>query len=256
MKLPNDQPFWTSVILHIVVLVALFLATIIETLKPKEKQHVFEIVTPPSEQSFAASPSPVISTPQVPIPELPPMPELMPIPEPVVQPAPPARPAPQRPAPVAPERRVLTEKEFRERFGAPQPRLPTRPTTQRQINPGDLEIDVPVPVMPTDPSPSATSPRPLTQQQMSALDSYSAQLRSRIDAAWSKPASLGGIRIAATVIFDVSASGRITNVRLNPRSGNSAFDQSVLAAFRKIVSAGPTPTGQGHSFTMTFRMRD
>jgi TonB family protein len=91
---------------------------------------------------------------------------------------------------------------------------------------------------------------------MSALGSYSSQLRARIDAAWAKPSNLAGVRIAATVVFDVSASGQITNARLQPSSGNGAFDQSVLAAFRKIVSAGPTPTGQAHSFTMTFRMTD
>jgi TonB family protein len=91
---------------------------------------------------------------------------------------------------------------------------------------------------------------------MSALGKYSAQLRSRIDAAWAKPASLAGVKVATTVIFDVSASGRVTNARLRPGSGNAAFDQSVLAAFRKVISAGPTPTGQEHSFTMTFRMTD
>ena len=36
MKMPKDQPFWTSVILHLVVLLALFLVTIVQAFKPKE----------------------------------------------------------------------------------------------------------------------------------------------------------------------------------------------------------------------------
>jgi len=55
-------------------------------------------------------------------------------------------------------------------------------------------------------------------------------------------------------VFDVSASGRISNVRLRPASGNSAFDASVLAAFRQVTGIGPTPSGQSHVFTMSFRM--
>jgi TonB family protein len=96
----------------------------------------------------------------------------------------------------------------------------------------------------------------LSQQQLSALASYSARLRSRIDAAWQKPPQLAGVRLVAEVVFSVSASGRITEARLNPGSGNAAFDQSVLAAFRQATSAGATPTGQSHEFRLSFRMLD
>jgi protein TonB len=89
---------------------------------------------------------------------------------------------------------------------------------------------------------------------MSALADYSSRLRSRIDAAWVKPAQLAGVRLFAEVVFDVSSSGRITNVRLRRGSGNKAFDQSILAAFRSVSSAGPTPTGQPHQFSLPFRM--
>lgn len=252
MKLPKDQPFWTSVILHIVVLVALFLATIIETLRPKEKPHVFEMVTPASEQTFVDNPSPPTPAPDIPMPDLPPVPDLAEMPEPVAQKP---TPTPPRPAPAPQKPKVTSYEDFLRQHGAPQPRQQTRTTPTRPTVTAPA-IDVPKLVVPTNPSPNANSPRPLTQQQLSALGAYSAQLRSRIDAAWGKPESLAGVRIAATVVFDVSASGRITNARLNPGSGNSAFDQSVLAAFRRVTSAGPTPTGQGHSFTMTFRMTD
>ena len=115
------------------------------------------------------------------------------------------------------------------------------------------QIDVPKLVIPR--SPSATSPSPqLSRQQISALADYSSRLRSRIDAAWVKPTQLAGVRLLAEVVFDVSSSGRITNVRLSRGSGNKAFDQSILTAFRNASSAGPTPTGQPHQFSLPFRM--
>lgn len=255
MRLPKDQPFWTSVILHIVVLVGLFLATIIETLKPKEKPHVFEMVdTPAQEQAATPSEAATAPAPEMPMPELEPVPALAEVPKPVEQPPEPAPPAPT-PEPAKPKPKIMTQEEFIRQFGAPKPRQQTRSPSPRPAVTAP-RIEVPKLVVPANRSPSASSSPSLTQQQMSALGTYSAQLRSRIDAAWAKPASLAGVKVAATVVFDVSASGRITNARLRPGSGNSAFDQSVLAAFRKVVSAGPTPTGQDHSFTMTFRMTD
>ena len=91
-------------------------------------------------------------------------------------------------------------------------------------------------------------------QQLSALADYSSSLRLRIDAAWEKPAQLAGVRLAAEVVFDVSPSGQITNAQLLPGSGNKAFDQSILTAFHNASSAGPTPTGQPHQFSLPFQI--
>ncbi|MEO0508860.1 MAG: TonB family protein [Verrucomicrobiota bacterium] len=248
MKLPKDQPFWTSVILHVVVLLGLFLATVVQAFKPKEKPHVFVVVTSPTEQVTDSSVQPAPPLPDIALPDLPPVPDLV---EPVEQTP---TPIPQPPAP-APAPRMMTEREFQEQFGTPEPRQQRRATPTRS-NISAPRIDVPELFIPSSPSPSNPQPQQLTPQQMSALGTYSAQLRSRIDLAWAKPANLAGVKILATVMFDVSASGRITNARLRPNSGNTSFDQSVLAAFRKVVSAGPTPTGQAHTFTMTFRMQD
>lgn len=247
MKLPKDQPFWTSVILHAVVLLGLFLATIVEAFKPKEKPHVFEMVDAPAEQQTGAAAQPAPVLPDIPSPDLPPVPDLV---EPVEQPPPP-KPAPATP----PKPRITTMEDFIREHGAPKPRQPTRPTTPRP-NISVPQIDVPKLVVPSNPSPSNPSPQQLTSRQLNELASYGARVRSKLDVVWAKPANLAGVKIAATVVFDVSSSGRITNARLRPGSGNSAFDQSVLAAFRKVTSAGPTPSGQSHTFTMTFRMTD
>lgn len=252
MRLPGNQPFWTSVILHLVVLLGLFFATILEALRPKEKPHVFEMVSAPaaatSTEQNTAPPEPV---PDAPMPDLPPVPDLV-TPPPEPRPTPP-EPMPQEPAPERPQ--IISREEFIKQFGEPKPRQQNRQSSPRpKIT--VPRIDVPKLVVPANPSPSNPRPRQLTSAERSALGTYSSQLRARIDAAWGKPENLAGVQIAATVVFEVSARGRISNVRLKPRSGNASFDQSVLAAFRRITSAGPTPTGQSHVFTMTFRMAE
>lgn len=255
MRLPRNQPFWTSVILHLVVLFGLFLGTILEALKPKEEAHVFEMVSAPAaEQAATDAPAP---EPEVQVPELPAVPDLVtPEPEPEPQRQPPEpEPEPQRqpPEPEPQRPKLITREEFRKQYGEPKPRQPARASTRRP-SVTVPQIDVPRLVVPSNPSPSNPGPRQLTSSERSELASYNSKLRARIDAAWDKPEGLAGMEIAVTVLFEVSASGRLSNVRLERRSGNQNFDQSVLAAFQRARSAGPTPTGQSHVFTMTLRL--
>ena len=240
MKIPKDQPFWTSVILHLMVLLALFLVTIVQAFKPKEKPHVFEMVDPPNELSQSQQVAPLPPVDQAPV-KLPPVPKVN-TPKPSV-------PTPRReekpPKPQIIDYQDFTKEHLKDK---PKPR-PVAPRPDISVH----QIDVPKLVIPR--SPSATSPSPqLSRLQMSALADYSSRLRSRIDAAWVKPTQLAGVRLLADVVFDVSSSGRITNVRLRRGSGNKAFDQSILTAFRNASSAGPTPTGQLHQFSLPFRM--
>ena len=231
MKIPKDQPFWTSVILHLAVLLALFLVTIVQAFKPKEKPHVFEMVDPPDEVSESKQAAPQTPVQQAPV-KLPPVPT----------------PRPKEKPP--PEVQIIDYRDFTREHpkDKPKPR-PVAPRPDISVH----QIDVPKLIIPRSSSPTRPSPQ-LSPQQMSALADYSSRLRSRIDAAWVKPAKLAGVRLFAEVVFDVSSSGRITNVRLRRDSGNKAFDQSILAAFRSASLAGPTPTGQPHQFSLPFRM--
>ena len=240
MKIPKDQPFWTSVILHLMVLLALFLVTIVQAFKPKEKPHVFEMVDPPNELSQSQQVAPLPPVDQAPV-KLPPVPKVN-TPKPSV---PTPRPEEKPPKPQIIDYQDFTKEHLKDK---PKPR-PVAPRPDISVH----QIDVPKLVIPR--SPSATSPSPqVSRQQISALADYSSRLRSRIDAAWVKPTQLAGVRLLAEVVFDVSSSGRITNVRLRRGSGNKAFDQSILTAFRNASSAGPTPTGQPHQFSLPFRM--
>ena len=240
MKIPKDQPFWTSVILHLMVLLALFLVTIVQAFKPKEKPHVFEMVDPPNEvsESKQAAPQPPVKKAPV---KLPPVPKVN-TPKPSV---PTPRPQEKPPKPQIIDYQDFTKEHLKDK---PKPR-PVAPRPDISVH----QIDVPKLIIPRTSSSTIPSPQ-LSTQQMSALADYSSRLRSRIDAAWVKPAQLAGVRLFAEVVFDVSSSGRIANVRLRRGSGNKAFDQSILTAFRNASSAGPTPTGQSHQFSLPFRM--
>ena len=225
MKIPKDQPLWTSVILHLVVLLVLFLVTIVQAFKPKEKPHVFEMVDSANEvsQSQQVAPQPPVKKAPV---------KLPPVPTPRPKEKPPSEP------------QTIDYRDFTKEHPKDKPK-PRPFETPRDID--VHQIDVP------DPSPSRPNPQ-LLRQQMSVLADYSSSLRSRIYAAWVKPTQLAGVRLVAEVVFDVSSSGRIANVRLRHGSGNAAFDQSILAAFRNASPAGPTPTGQSHQFSLSFQM--
>ncbi len=240
MKIPKDQPFWTSVILHLMVLLALFLVTIVQAFKPKEKPHVFEMVDPPNELSQSQQLAPLPPVDQAPV-KLPPVPKVN-TPKPLM---PTPRPEEKPPKPQIIDYQDFTKEHLKDK---PKP----RPVAPRPVI-GAHQIDVPKLVIPRSPSATSLSPQ-LSRQQISALADYSSRLRLRIDAAWVKPAQLAGVRLLAEVVFDVSSSGRITNERLRRGSGNKAFDQSILTAFRNASSVGPTPTGQPHQFILPFRM--
>ena len=96
----------------------------------------------------------------------------------------------------------------------------------------------------------------LTDQQILALSQYNMRLSAKIDAAWTKPEQLSGVSLFAKVTFYVSSNGRLSNPRLTKSSGYTAFDQSITSAINLANTAGPTPTGQGYEFSLTFRMND
>ena len=260
MALKKNQSLWTSVILHVALFIALFLSTIVEAFLPKEKLHVFEMVSEPSPQDAAqSSAAPMETPPDLEMPEVKPMD----IPDPVMPAPTPPEPAPvkQRPEPTPvkpkpkPEPKIMSAADFFKKNPKPDPKprkpQPTKPafvaptidTSRIQQN---LQNNLPTTVH----NPSGS----LTAAERTALQRYGDQLNRRLNRAWIKPANLAGVGLQVTVVFDVSSSGRISNIRLRPASGNASFDASVKAAFKRVGSGGVTPTGQSHSFTMSFKM--
>lgn len=175
------------------------------------------------------------------MPEIADMPDVSPLPAPAPKPIPTPKP---KPAP------VMSYEEFIKQQGKPQPRSQSQPRVNKPVTVPDItapRIHVPQ---------NLPRSQQLTQAQMTALQRYSAQLNARLNTAWRRPSNLAGVRLSVTVVFDVSSSGVITNIRLSPSSGNGAFDQSVREAFGRVAGIGPTPTGQKHTFSMNFKMVD
>ncbi|MGC6456665.1 MAG: TonB family protein [Coraliomargaritaceae bacterium] len=237
MKISAVQPLWTSIILHSTVFVLLLLGVLFEAFRPKPKVHVFQMVSPPT----VSQPTPEVNNPSPQV--LPEFPEIDPLPK-ISEAA--ARPDP---IPTKNDRTVpspvINYEEFVREHGKPKPR---KTTTSRAVpQPSIPTISTPRLELPAN---STASQQP-TAQELSALERYSAQLNVRIKAAWIAP-DLGGTQAIVTVVFEVSASGQIMNLRLQSSSGQLTFDQSIRDAFRKIANAGPTPTGRSHRFSMRF----
>jgi protein TonB len=257
MGIKNNQSLWSSVILHGALIVALFLSTIVEAFLPKEKPHVFEMVSQPSPSNAPQSRSaPTEPPPSLDLPDVKPMDIADPV---ISEPAPtPPKPSPVvKPRPQPTPKPLMSAADFFKKNPKknPKPRKsqPTRPAYQAPtINTSKIQQNLQSNLPTTVHAPSGS----LTAAERTALQRYGDQLNSRLNRAWIKPANLAGVGLVVTVVFDVSSSGRISNVRLRPASGNPSFDASVKAAFTRVISGGVTPTGQAHSFTMSFKMVD
>lgn len=226
IRLPKNSPFLTSLVLHAAALVVLLFFVLVDFFRPKKSVHVFEVVSLPQSQAVEATPT-VQDPPKLDLPDLKPMP------------------AKPQPAPKPAPREIINISDFRKKNPLPKPR-PAQPAARPPVTVPTLKV-------PDAETPQVRTPsRELSPQQINALTNYNARLRQRLDAAWKKPANMGGVPLELKAIFQVSASGNIYQIRFSPGSGNAAFDASVLAALRSVINAGPTPTGQAHTFSMKF----
>jgi len=95
----------------------------------------------------------------------------------------------------------------------------------------------------------------LTREQQNQLDTYISLLIQELKNAHEPPSGVND-QLETKVTFDITASGAILSPRISKSSGNREFDESVLDAFRRVRSIGPTPTRRPDTWTVTFRMQD
>jgi colicin import membrane protein len=95
----------------------------------------------------------------------------------------------------------------------------------------------------------------LSRDEQDILGSYMALLKQHLSQAHEKPPGLSD-NLSAQAECYVAANGVISKARITRSSGNSEFDQSVLAAFSNVRTIGPRPDGEGGLFTFKFRMKD
>jgi TonB family protein len=95
----------------------------------------------------------------------------------------------------------------------------------------------------------------LSREMQDKMSTYISLLIQELKRAHEPPPGVND-RLEARVTFDITASGAIMNPRISKTSGDKAFDESVLEAFLRMRSIGPTPNRRSDTWTVTFRMRD
>ena len=95
----------------------------------------------------------------------------------------------------------------------------------------------------------------MTAAEHSAMEGYFARLVTVLKQNHEKPPGLSDL-LNADVSFFLAADGSISRVHIERSSGNAAFDESCLEAFRRIGSIGPTPNGKSDTYSITFQMKD
>ncbi len=93
------------------------------------------------------------------------------------------------------------------------------------------------------------------QEEIGLSDAYISLLIQKLKAAHQKPEGLSDL-LEATVKFSLLSSGSIVNVTVISSSRNSEFDQSVMAAFRRISLPPPPANLKTSDYTITFKMRE
>jgi TonB family protein len=95
----------------------------------------------------------------------------------------------------------------------------------------------------------------LMREQQNQMNTYISLLIQELKKAHEPPPGVSD-RLETKVTFDITASGAILNPRISKSSGDKAFDESVISAFLRVRSIGPTPNRRSDTWTVTFKMRD
>lgn len=278
MRATSPNSLFLSLTLHLLFVAAIFLATYFVAQKAKEQPVIFELVAgPPTAPDELVAPA-LGNTPQaikleVPKIELVPT---MPEPEPVVQtepevqeavPPPPA----EKPKPKAkavekpkPDTSIVKEmkqaqrmsyKDYLKKHPTPKQKAPA-PRKAPNVPRVDAQgIAQGVKGGSTANNRGGGGGTALTREQQDRMSTYISLLIQELKKAHEPPPGVND-RMETKVTFDITASGAIMNPRISKSSGDKAFDESVLEAFLRVRSIGPTPNRRSDTWTVTFKMRD
>jgi len=94
-----------------------------------------------------------------------------------------------------------------------------------------------------------------TAAERDQMDAYFNTLADRIKQAHEKPEGVS-MELVTRVEYQVAADGTIGAVKILRSSGNRAFDESVLKAFRSVRGIGPRPDGRSGAKIADFRMKE
>ncbi|HTJ79318.1 MAG TPA: energy transducer TonB [Rariglobus sp.] len=95
----------------------------------------------------------------------------------------------------------------------------------------------------------------LTREQMALSDAYISILIQRLREAHQKPDGLSDL-LQTKVSFHLNQDGTMSDVKIISSSGNSDFDASVLAAFRRVRLPSPPANLKTDTYSVTFKMKE
>lgn len=265
MRPNSPSALLTSLTLHAFVVAVIFMTTLYVARSDKVQPVIFELVAgPPTAPDELFAPAlgnttqPVkLDVPKVNLPREPAEPEIeekAAVPEPVKTPV---KPKPADTA-IAKDMKKSEKVSYQEYLRShPTPKISAAPKPRTRKVP---RIDTPgiiggVAGGSTANTRGGGGGKALTREQQSQLDTYISLLIQELKKAHEPPPGVSD-QLETRVTFDITASGAILNPRISKSSGNRAFDESVLDAFRRVPSIGPTPTRRPDSWTVTFRIRD
>lgn len=279
-----------SLLLHGFVIGLIFLATYFVARQAKEAPVIFELVAGPRTNDGESLEAPALGNTDKPIKlEVPivetiasmPDPEPMPVvqtepetaavepppaetpkPKPVAKPKPVEKPAPKP----KPDNSMVKEmqksqrmsyKDYLKKHPTPK-RAPAKASGSTKIAPGK-RIDTTGIVNGvkggSTKSKSGEGGPALARERQDQMSTYISMLIQELKRAHEPPPGVSD-RLETKVTFDITASGAILNPRISKSSGDKDFDDSVIEAFLRMRSIGPTPNRRSDTWTVTFRMRD
>lgn len=278
MRATSPNSLFLSLILHFLFVAAIFLATYFVAQQAKEQPVIFELVAgPPTAPDELVAPALGNTTNpiklEIPKVELVPT---MPEPEPVVQTEPEAQevappPPVEKPKPKAVDKpkpkadtSIVKEMKQAQRMSYkdylkkhPTPKQ-TAPATRKAANAPRVDVQgiaSGVKGGSTANTRGGGGGNALTREKQNEMNTYISMLIQELKRAHEPPPGVSD-RFETKVTFDITASGAIMNPRISKSSGDKAFDESVLEAFLRMRSIGPTPNRRSDTWTVTFKMRD
>ena len=263
MTANSPNSIFVSLILHAFVAAVIFVTTIYVAQQEKPPV-IFELVAgPPTAPDELVAPAlgntaaPVkLEVPRV---NLPPEPEPEAVPEPAASEAVPDKPARKPDTSLMKDMKKsqrLSYKDYLKKH--PTPKASSVPPAPRTANVPRIDaqgIATGVRGGSTANTRGGGGGKALTREEQSELNTYISYLLAELKRAHEPPPGVSDT-LEAKVTFDITANGAILYPRITKSSGDRDFDRSVIEAFQRVKSIGPTPNGRPDTWTVTFKMKD
>ena len=254
MRPNSPSAVFISLILHGFVAAIIIVTTLFVARQERVAPVIFELVAgPPTAPDELVAPAkgntPAQVTPKTPVPEA------TPAPEPEITETIPTKPDPAIAREIKKNERV-SYREYLKKHPTPKQPVTTPPRKAAKVP----RIDVTglaggVTGGSTANTRGGGGGNALTREEHSQMDTYISLLIQELKRAHEPPPGVSDL-FEARVTFDITASGAILDPRISKSSGDKAFDESVLEAFRRVRSIGPTPNRKPDTWTVTFKMRE